>query len=93
MHRFNALAGAATLLVCTAAAFAAGNVVGVKDRQLFAKDDERRVALIARACGKSGRLLYDHHAQAYTCLWQNKDGSSITELVPSFPYLDQVASN
>ncbi|OZI36313.1 hypothetical protein CEG14_14985 [Bordetella genomosp. 1] len=91
MHRFNALAGAATLLVCTAAAFAAGNVVGVKDRQLFAKDDERRVALIARACGKSGRLLYDHHAQAYLCLWQNRDGPTVTAEVSAYPYLDQLA--
>lgn len=87
------LAGAAALL-CAAAGvvFATGNAVGARDAKLFAKDDERRVAMIARACGKSGRLMYDHHTGQYECLWRNPDGTSVTEVVPPFPYLDQVAN-
>jgi len=93
MHSITAPLAAALVLIGTVTAFAAGNAVGANDKRLFAKEDERRLALIARACGKSGRLLYDHHAEAYLCLWQHRDGASVTAEVPSYPYLDQIASN
>ncbi|MCH4582526.1 hypothetical protein [Achromobacter xylosoxidans] len=83
-----AAAGLAALLGLT---FALGNVVGAHDRELLAKDEKKRTAMLARSCGKHGRLLHDPVQNEYVCAWTNPDGATLTAEIPQYPYLDQLA--
>lgn len=82
---------AAGLAVLLGATFALGNAVGVRDRELLAKDDKGRATMLARSCGKHGRLLFDPVRNEYVCAWTNADGATVTAEIPQYPYLDQVA--
>ncbi|QQB32802.1 hypothetical protein I6I07_19340 [Achromobacter deleyi] len=83
-----AAAGFAALLGLT---FALGNVVGAHDRELLAKDEKKRTTMLARSCGKHGRLLHDPVQNEYVCAWTNPDGATLTAEIPQYPYLDQLA--
>ncbi|CCH09503.1 hypothetical protein [Achromobacter xylosoxidans] len=82
---------AAGLAAVLGATFALGNVVGARDRELLAKDDKGRATMLARSCGKHGRLLLDPVQNEYVCAWTNPDGATVTAEIPQYPYLDQLA--
>jgi len=84
-----ALVAAAVALPASAIIFAAGNAVGARDQRLLAADDKNRTTLLARSCGKAGRLLLDPMRNEYVCAWTNPDGQMITAEIPQYPYLDQ----
>ena len=92
MNKAKLVASLVLVASIPAAIFAAGNAVGVSDQRLFAADDRKRTALVARSCGKTGRLLQDPFTNAYLCAWTNPDGATLTAEVPQHPYLDQLAT-
>ena len=91
MNKLKIAAGLSLAVCLPALFFVAGNAVGNSDKKLFAADDQRHAAMIARSCGKAGRLVQDPFTNEFLCIWTNPDGSTLTALAPEHPYLDQVA--
>lgn len=83
-----AIAVAVLAVPASAVIFAAGNAVGARDQRLLASDDKNRTTMLARSCGKTGRLLMDPMRNEYVCVWTNPDGETITAEIPQHPYLD-----
>ncbi len=78
-------------VIATIGVFIAGQAAGASDTRLFAKDDGRRLAMVARACGKTGQLMQDPSTGAYSCMWRNADGETLVQAIPDAPYLEYVA--
>lgn len=91
MNKLKVTAVAAIAAAIPAALFVAGMVVQANDQRLLTADDHNRTTLIARSCGK-GQLLQDPFTNAYLCVWTNPDGGTVTEEIPPYPYLDQLAA-
>jgi hypothetical protein len=91
MLTFKVAAAAAIALCVPAAAFVAGSAVVKNDGKLFLADDKRHATMLARSCGKAGRLVQDPLSNTYLCLYVNPDGSTLTVEAQQHPYLDQLA--
>lgn len=76
---------------CGATVFVAATAMSTNDNKLFMADDKNRATMLARNCGKSGRLLQDPLTNAYLCMYVNPDGSTLTVETSQHPYLDQLA--
>jgi len=91
MNKLKIVAAIALVAGFSASIFAAGSAVGFSDKKLFVADDKNRATMLARSCGKSGRLLQDPLTNAYLCMYANQDGSTLTVEVSPYPHLDQLA--
>lgn len=79
--------GALCAVMAVAAVFMWGQVVARNDTRLMHADDQRREAMIARACGTGGRLWRNPQSGTYACVYTNADGTSLVHAVPEHPLL------
>ncbi|WP_454674863.1 hypothetical protein [Achromobacter pestifer] len=81
------LAVAIAVAAVPAAIFAFGQHVASNDARLFKADDDRRVRMIARACGSHGQLWHEPKEGRYACVYVNPDGALLMQHVSDAPLL------
>lgn len=87
------LAALAAILAITVCLYAGSVAIARNDARIFGTYDKTQLAILARNCGNTGRLMQDPINGGFACYWENKDGSSVIAETPSYPYLNNVALN
>ncbi|SAI59036.1 Uncharacterised protein [Bordetella ansorpii] len=83
MKRAIAMAAACSCLVLIVAGlFAWAQIVTRNDDRLFHVDDEKRMTMLARACGKNSELWAQPQSGRYACAYQTPHGQVALDVIP-----------